>query len=118
MRLLYAIESWALIVLGVLHMGATFRFFSALNPQALWFFSAGLLMALVGVLNLLNRRYGQNAPGLRHAARATNVVMIGFAAATGTVTRASVLEWVVVMGIVIPLAVLSFSPTVVQKNAG
>lgn len=118
MRLLYTIESYALIALSVLHMGAAFRFFSALTPQALWFFSAGMLMALVGIVNLLNRNYGQNARGLRLVTIGTNVVMAVFAGATGTLTRASALEWVIVMGIVIPLTLLSISPAAVRKDGG
>lgn len=117
MRLLYMIAGWALVALSVLHMGATFRFFNALTSQALWFFSGGLLMALAGALNLLNRTYGQDAPALRLVTRGTNVVITIFAIATGVLGRASVLEWVVVMGIVAPLTLLSFSPLAVQKNA-
>ncbi len=118
MRLIYAIESWALVALSILHMGASFRFFNALTSQALWFFSGGLLMALAAAVNLLNRTYGQNAPALRLVAMGTNVVITIFAVAAGLVGRTSALEWVVVMGIVVPLTLLSFSPSVVQKNAG
>jgi len=117
MRLLYTIESWALVALSVLHMGATFRFFNAFNSQALWFFGGGMLMLLVAALNLLNRTYGQNARGLRLVCVAANVVVTAFGIAAGYLGKASPLEWVVVMGIVVPLTLLSISPTAVQKNA-
>lgn len=117
MRLLYAIESYALVALGVLHMGATFRFFSAFTSQSLWFFTGGMLMVLVAALNLVNRTYGQNARGLRVLCVAANVAVTVLGIAAGMVGKASALEWVVVMGIVVPLTVLSFSPASVQKNA-
>lgn len=117
MRLFYTILSYALAALGVLHMGATFRFFSAFTSQSLWFFTGGMLMVLVAALNLLNRTYGQNARGLRVVCMAANVVVTALAIAAGTVGKASALEWVVVMGIVVPLTALSFSTVVVQRNA-
>jgi hypothetical protein len=51
---LYSIVGWAIIVLGVVHMLATFRLFHGLNNAALWFFASGIAIALTGVLNLLH----------------------------------------------------------------
>src|SRR5260221_341556 len=60
----YMVESWALVALGVLHTGSTFRLYNAFTLQAHWFMSAGILMILVGAVNLLNRKYGGGAPAL------------------------------------------------------
>jgi hypothetical protein len=108
-RLLYKVESWALAGLGVLHMGATFRFFNALTSQALWFFCGGVLMVLTAALNLVNRTYGSNARGLRIVSAAANLVITAIAVASGIVSHAGPIEWVVVLGIVVPLTVLSLS---------
>jgi hypothetical protein len=103
----YAFESWALIVLGAVHVGATFRIYGAFTAQALWFMSAGLLSVLVGALNLLNRTYGRNAPGLRRVCIAANIAVTAFAVASGIFGRASLGAWILVLGIVVPLTVLS-----------
>lgn len=117
MRRLYTIESWALVVLGVTHMAATFHFFSAFTAQALWFLGAGLLMVLVGALNLLNRAYGRTAPGLRLVSIAANVTISIFAVAAGIVGRATLAQWIVVLGIVGPLTVLSCLRSVHEQDA-
>lgn len=116
LRLLYGVESWALVGLGVLHMGATFRFFNALTSQALWFFCGGVLMTLAAALNLLNRAYGSNAPGLRLVCAIANVVITAIAVASGVLGHAGLVEWVVVLGIVGPLTALSFSRAAIQKG--
>jgi hypothetical protein len=79
MKKLYSIVGWAIIVLGVVHMLATFRLFHGLNNAALWFFAGGIAIALTGVLNLLHRAYGRVAPGLRKVCIGTNVMMTIFA---------------------------------------
>lgn len=117
MKRLYAFEGWALVVLGVVHAGATFRIHSVFTAQALWFMSAGLLMVLVGALNLLNRAYGRNAPGLRLVCIAANIAVSAFAVASGILGRASLAAWIVVLGIVVPLTVLSCL-RVVHKAGG
>ncbi len=109
---LYVVEAWALMLLGVLHSGSTFRLFSGYTSQAHWFLSAGLLMILVGGLNLLNRAYGRNAPGLRLACIGANILITVFSVAGGILGRAGLLAWIVVLGIVVPLTALSFSRTV------
>ncbi len=66
MKILYALFAAAILALGVLHMATTFRLSS--SPVAkVWFFGAGMALALAGVLNFLNRRYGLAAFGLRAA---------------------------------------------------
>lgn len=70
MKYLYAILSWGIVALGVLHMLATFRFFHMVNTGALWFFSGGIALVLTGILNLLHRIYGRIAPAVRRVCMA------------------------------------------------
>src|SRR5437868_3387695 len=99
MKLIYALISCSIVLLGVVHMLATLRLFHELSSSALWFFSGGIAMALAGALNLLNRVYGQNAPGLRRVCIGTNITMTAFAIASGVVSRASAAELVLVIGL-------------------
>ena len=88
MKILYALVSGAIIALGVLHMATTFRLSSSAVFKV-WFFGAGMAIALAGALNLLNRRYGLAAFGLRVVCIVTNVLMICLAGVAGRVTGAS-----------------------------
>lgn len=94
--------------------------FDRLTSGALWFFSAGVLIALVATLNLLNRTYGGGAPGLRRVCVAANVINLGLAIAGGAVGDARFTQWVIVLAIVVPLTVLSAMPRVsrVDERAG
>ena len=110
MRIAYAVASWALCALGLLHMAATPGRFPAVNSAALWFFNTGVLIVLVAVLNLLNRAYGAATPGLQRVCVAVNVVNVGLTVVGGIVGHAQIVEWFVVLAIVVPLTVLSASP--------
>jgi len=91
MRALYAVSATAIFILGLLHMATTFRLSS--TPTAkVWFFGTGIAIALCGLLNLLNRRYGLDAFGLRATCIASNVLMICFAVVAGQATGASIAE--------------------------
>lgn len=68
-------------------------------------------MFLVGVLNLLNRRYGLAAFGLRVVCIGTNVLMIGFAGVAGRVTSASVAEQAIMLIVLISALILSALPS-------
>ncbi|MGH9942957.1 MAG: hypothetical protein ACRD9R_11445 [Pyrinomonadaceae bacterium] len=107
MSLLYAIISWGIVVLGTIHMLATFHFFKTLTSAALWFFSGGIAMALAGVLNLLHRAYGQVAPGLRKVCIGTNIVMLAFGIVSGLIGRASIAQFALVIGLTGGAAALS-----------
>lgn len=117
MRRLYTVESWALVVLGAVHMAATFRLFNAFTPQALWFLGAGLLMVVVASLNLLNRAYGHLAPGLRIVCIVANISISAFAVAAGYLGRAGLTQWILVLGIVGPLTVLSCLRGINERDA-
>lgn len=108
MRRAYGILPWAIVALGVLHMAATWRVSSTLTASALWFFSAGIAWVLTGSLNLLNRAYGANAPGLRWFCRGTNVFMLCFTALGGVVTNASALGLTIVVGLFGAVTILSW----------
>ena len=96
----YAALSWGAIALGLLHTAATSRMMSPLTQASLWFASAGLLMMLVGMVNLLNRRYGASARGLRRVTIGVNIVILAFAVTTGLLgKKTGALDWVVVLGI-------------------
>jgi hypothetical protein len=73
----------------------------------LWFASGGLAMILTGVLNVLNRAYGTGAPGLRWACIGANVVMVAFASLFGLISRATVGQFVIVVGLFVGSTVCS-----------
>jgi hypothetical protein len=90
-------------------MASTPRYFDRLTSQALWFFGGGVLMVLGAALNLLNRAYGHLARGLRLVCVGTNIVLIVFAVVLGRVSGGTVGQWIVVLGILGFLTVLSLS---------
>jgi len=109
MRRLYQVLGWGLVLLGAAHMATTFRAFEALSSAAVWFFGAGIAMALTGALNLLNRAYGQQAPGLHWTCVATNGAMTVFGLLAGIATHASVRQLIVVLGLLFGATLLSAS---------
>ena len=106
MKILYAVISAAVVALGVLHMATTFRLSSSAVFKV-WFFGAGMAVALAGALNLLNRRYGLAAFGLRVVCIGTNVLMICLAGVAGRVTGAGALEQVVMLTVLTSALILS-----------
>ena len=118
-RLVYALVSSALATLGVVHMAATPRYYDHhAASEVLWFFGGGLLMALAAALNFLNRAYGHVAPGLRWVCVSANVAITGFAVASGVVGHAAAGQWTIVLGILVPLLVLSLSKRVLRAPTG
>lgn len=107
MSRLYGILPWGIIVLGILHMAATWRN-PTLSAAALWFFSAGIAMVLTGSLNLLSHAYGASAPGLRWFCRGNNIFMLNFTALSGVVTNAGVATMVTIVGLFGAVTVLSW----------
>ena len=105
---LYAFVGWAVIALGGLHMLTTIRLSASTPAFRVWFFGSGIAMALAGALNLLHRAYGHSAPGLRIVCRSANILLTLFAVAAGTVTRATPIELVLVVGLTGGALILSF----------
>jgi hypothetical protein len=64
-------------------------------------------MAQTAALNLLHRRYGADAPGLRWVTRAGNAVMLGLAGAAGWITGATAVELALMLGLLASLLALS-----------
>lgn len=110
MRRAYQAFGWGIVMLGSLHMITTFRVFDALTSAAVWFFGAGIAMALAGALNLLNAAYGHAARGLRLTAIVTNLALVIYASLAGVAGRASPAEFVVIVGLVAGTAALSLRP--------
>jgi hypothetical protein len=107
MRRAYLVIGWGIVLLGALHMFAATRLFAGVTPRAVWFFSGGMAMALMGALNLLNHSYGSVAPGLRKVCIGANIAMTAFGAVAGTVTNASPAEFFLVIGLTGGAAALS-----------
>jgi peptidoglycan/LPS O-acetylase OafA/YrhL len=119
MKIVYALFAAAILALGGLHMATTFRLSS--NPVAkVWFFGTGIGIALGGVLNFLNRRYGLAAFGLRATCIGTNLLMVCFATIAGRVTGASAAQQVVMLTVLTSALVLSAlrSASIVPKPPG
>ena len=109
MRIIYSFISAAIVALGILHMTTTARL-TASAALKLWFFGAGLAIALTGALNLLNRRYGLAAFGLRVVCIGANGIIIGFAAVAGRVTGASAVAQAVMLTVLTSALILSTLP--------
>jgi hypothetical protein len=107
---LYLALSLGIVALGLVHIIATPRLFTHLTPDAVWFANGGLSIVLTGALNLLRREYGQSAFGLRIVCVIANIVMATFALLAGFVTRASVFQFAMVIGLLGGAAVLSLLP--------
>ena len=110
MRRAYFVLSLGIIALGAVHIAATPRYFAHLTSAAVWFASGGLSMILTGALNLLRRAYGADAPGLRLVCVGANIVMTAFALLAGHAGRASVAEFVVILGLIGGATVFSLLP--------
>jgi len=104
---LYALLAVAVVALGCLHMVTTFRLSSATPAGKVWFFGSGIAIALAGVLNLLNRRYGLAAPGLRAVCIATNLLVAVFAGVAGVLTGAGSMERLIMMALLVSVLILS-----------
>ena len=105
---LYAFVGWAIVALGGLHMLATIRLAASTPAFRVWFFGAGLAMALGGALNLLHRAYGHSAPGVRIVCRIANIVLTLLSAVAGPVTGASIAEYILIMSLLGGTLILSF----------
>jgi hypothetical protein len=66
---------WAIIVLGLVHIGATWLLYTELSNRALWFASGGIAMSLGGAVNILQRLYAALARGLSPVCVLANVAL-------------------------------------------
>ena len=111
MRALYLILTCLIILLGVVHVSATFALFDGLSSRAVWFASGGLAIILTGLINLLNRAYGAAAPGVRCTAIGSNLAMTIFAALAGVAGAASGIQLAIIVGLMAATTLLSFRPS-------
>ncbi len=106
---MYAALACVLGAISLLHMATTFWLRTATPFTRVWFFGAGIAMAEGAALNLLHRVHGRSAPGLRWTTRAFNIIMLAFATVAGSVTGASALEFIILLGILSVILLLSFA---------
>ncbi len=81
MKVIDQIAAWLIVVLGVIHSAYTLRAYASFNMAAMWFLGTGLLIILVGAVNLLRIRSGSVAPGLRAVCLTANVIVLAYAGA-------------------------------------
>ena len=113
---IYAVLAWVLAATGVFHLVTTWLLTNQTAFTRVWFFGAGIAMIQGAVFNLLNRVYGQNATGLRWVTRASNGLLLVFAAVAGKVIEASVPEQIFLLGIIGALLVFSFTNVGFRPN--
>jgi hypothetical protein len=102
--------AWSLVVLGIVHVAATWFFFPRISGAALWFASGGIAMSLGGALNVLQRLYAALAPGLRPACLAGNLAMTALAAAFVALAGARVIrepQFLLLLGLLLATTALS-----------
>ncbi len=116
MRYIYMALSIGIIALGAIHIAATPRFFPQLTSAAMWFASAGLAMMLTGALNLLRRAYGEIASGVRLVCVVANILMTAFAVLSGYASRASAMEFVLVLGLMGGATIFSLVPAAQKQT--
>lgn len=114
---LYAFVGWAVVALGGLHMLTTIRLSASSPAFRVWFFGAGIAMALTGALNLLHRIYGTSAVGLRIVCRTANVLLTLFAVVAGAVTGASTAAYIVIVSLTGGALILSFVRSALHPTA-
>ena len=110
MRTLYLVLAVLIILLGVVHVSATFMLFDALTGRAVWFASGGVAIVLTGLINLLNRAYGAAARGVRWTAIGANAAMTVFAVLAGRAGAASGAQLVLIVGLMAAATLVSIRP--------
>lgn len=102
--------AWSLVVLGIVHIAATWILFSRVSSSALWFASGGVAMSLGGALNVLQRLYVRRAPGVWPACLAGNLAMTALAAMFVTLAGARVVrepQFLMLLGLLLATTALS-----------
>ena len=117
LNVLYAIAGWGIVALGSLHMLSTLKLLNATPVFRLWFFGAGMAMALVGALNLLQRKYGSSAMALRVVCTVANTLLLCFAIVAGALTTSSLVEQALIVGLVGSALALSLIPSAWKNNS-
>ena len=85
MSRLTIIPSIIFIGLSVLHTVVGFITYEALTESALWFFSAGMALFYIGVINLIQIKFSNDSI-IRKLAILSNVIMLVFVVTFGSLT--------------------------------
>ncbi len=80
MKIVDRVAAWLILLLGGIHSAFTLKAYPAFTLSAMWFLGTGLLLILVGAVNLLRIR-SVGVRGLGAVCLATNVVMLAFTGA-------------------------------------
>lgn len=115
MKILDQIAAWALLAIGVLHCALTPFIYKQYSEDAMWFFTAGLALIQMAVLNLLRIRYATVAAGVRTVSIGVNLVtmLTVLAMAPFMHVTKSPLAWLLIALVVIPtfLSIMRSQPT-------
>ena len=76
MKILDSVLAWLLIAFGALHLAMTHRVHPDIDINAVWFVAGGLMIMLVGVLNLLRGTYSSVAKGVRLVSLLANLALL------------------------------------------
>jgi hypothetical protein len=76
LRTLDIVAAWLLIAFGALHTSLTRKVHPDLDINAVWFASGGLLIIVIGALNLLRVAYSSIAKGLGAVSVIANIVLL------------------------------------------
>jgi hypothetical protein len=87
MRTADLIIAWIMVLLGLIYISAIKHEFT---PEVMWYLGSGLLIILVGLLNLIRIRHSHAAPGLRWFLVITNLTFACFAFFLGKAQNLSV----------------------------
>jgi hypothetical protein len=88
-------------------MATTFRLSSSTPAGKVWFFAAGMAMALTGMVNLLNRRYGNAAFGLTATSIVANFALLCTAIVAGRITQVSTMAQILMAAVLLLTLILS-----------
>jgi hypothetical protein len=87
MRTADLIIAWIIVLLGLIYVSAIKHQFTS---EVMWYLGSGLLIILVGLLNLIRIRYSYAAPGLRWLLIIINLAFACFAFFLGRASNLSV----------------------------
>lgn len=91
MKTTHTIASVLIVILGLVHIGFTFRDYDGLSMNAAWFFGTGMSIVLAGFMNIAMLRDGGKDRVIWTMTLITNLVfLLGFAAAAFMMREAQV----------------------------
>jgi len=76
LRRIDIVIGWLLIAFGAVHLSLTRRVHPDIDINAIWFVSGGLLIIVIGALNLLRVAYSSVAKGVHVVSLIANIVLL------------------------------------------